>query len=137
MLASSAWAVQIFDVAFSRRISLRVCRPAVPAASGCRPTPDDAAGRLPDEGVARGEKRRVGPAVAERHAEALRVADDHIGARLARWRDERERQQISPDADQDPRPVCARDQAAQISDLPAIVRELHVHPIDIGPELPA
>ena len=35
------------------------------------------------------------PAVAERHAEALRVADDRVGAHLARRRDERQRQQIA------------------------------------------
>ena len=46
--------------------------------------PDDAARRLPDVGLARGEECRVRTAAAEGHAEALGVADDRIGAELAR-----------------------------------------------------
>ena len=58
---------------------------------------DDAARHLADVGVARGEERRVRAAVAERHAEALRAADDDVGAHLAGRRDERAGQQIGRD----------------------------------------
>ena len=57
-------------------------------------------GRLAHEGFARREERRVRPAVAERHAEALRVADDDVGAHLAGRREQRQRQQVGRDRDQ-------------------------------------
>ena len=40
------------------------------------------------------------PAEAERHAEALRVADDDVGAHLARRRQQRQRQQVGGDGDE-------------------------------------
>jgi hypothetical protein len=67
MIASKACAVQIFDVAFSRRICCsRVCR-----------------------------ARRN--AEAHRHAKALRVPDRHVGAPFARGAEGRQREQIGGD----------------------------------------
>ena len=46
---------------------------------------DEPAGRLPHVPLERREKRGVRTAVSQRHAEALRVAEDDVGAHLA-WR---------------------------------------------------
>ena len=45
---------------------------------------DEAARRVPDELLPGREERGVRTAEPERHAEALRVADDDVGAELAR-----------------------------------------------------
>ena len=76
--ASSTCAVQMFDVAFSRRMCCsRVCRArrwaGRPAASTDTPTRRPGIERR--RSVAGGEEAGVGAAVAERHAEALRRAD--------------------------------------------------------------
>ena len=85
---------------------------------------DDAAWRLPHVGLARGEERRVRTAAAERHAEALRVADDGIGADLARRRDQREREKIGGDGDERARGVRALDRRTKIGHRAALVRIL-------------
>ncbi len=103
MFASSACAVQMLLVAFSRRM----CCSRVPSASRKRGLAarifghaDDAAGHLAFECVARGEERRVRSAVAERHAETLRAADGDVRAEFAGRLEQRERQQIRRDRDQ-------------------------------------
>ena len=89
MLASSTWAVQMFDVAFSRRMCCsRVCsarrsagRPAVSVL-----TPTSRPGRARARRLVGGDERRVRAAEAHRHAEALRRPDGDVGAELARRR---------------------------------------------------
>ena len=128
MLASSACAVQMFDVAFSRRMCCsRVCSAIRYARVAVRVDrhADDAARRLPHVLLARREERRVRAAVAERHAEALRVADDDVGAHLAGRREQRQAQQIGADRDQHAGRVRARDEVAQIVHAPGFVRRLH------------
>ena len=61
---------------------------------------DDPPRRLAHVRLARREERGVRPAVAERHAEALRVADDRVGAHLAGRRQQRQRQQVGGDRDE-------------------------------------
>ena len=101
--ASSTCAVQMLLVAFSRRMCCsRVCsasRYAVrPSASTDTPTSRPGSVRLYSSRVARNAGVRA--AEAERHAEALRRADDDVGAHLARRREQREREQVGGDRDQ-------------------------------------
>ena len=56
------------------------------AAAAVHGDADDPPGCLPLEFLAGGEEGRVGSAVAHGYAEALRVADDDIGAQLSRRR---------------------------------------------------
>jgi hypothetical protein len=65
------------------------------AAVGVARDADDAPRELPLELVARGEEGRVRAAVAERHAEPLRVAHRDVRAPVARWREEREAEQVA------------------------------------------
>ena len=55
---------------------------------------DHAAGHFADERRAAGEEGGVRSAVAERDAEALRRADGHVDAELARRLQQRQRQQV-------------------------------------------
>ena len=68
--------------------------------------------------VARGEERRVRPAVPERNAEPLRIADDNVGAHLARRREQRQREQVGRYGDQHPRRAPAMI-GAKVLDLAA------------------
>ncbi len=77
---------------------------------------DDAAGRLAHVLLERGEERGVRTAVAQRHAEALRVAEDDVGAHLSRRREQRQAEQIGADGDQHAGRLRARDEVAQIVD---------------------
>ena len=61
---------------------------------------DDAARRLAHVLLERREERGVRTAVAERHAEALRVAEDDVGAHLAGRRQQRQAEQIGADGDE-------------------------------------
>ena len=58
---------------------------------------DQAAGQRALELVAAGEVGGVRAAVAHRHAEALRVADDDVGAELAGRHQQRQREQVGGD----------------------------------------
>ena len=103
MLASSACAVQMLLVAFSRRMCCsRVCERQAQRRLAARILghADEAAGHLAFEFVARGEKRRVRAAVAQRHAKALRAADGDVRAKFAGRLEQRQRQQIGGDGDQ-------------------------------------
>ena len=87
MLASSTWAVQMFEVAFSRRMCCsRVCRArrsaGRPSVSVLTPTrrPGSARAAL----LVGGDERGVRAAEAHRHAEALRRTDGDVGAELHR-----------------------------------------------------
>ena len=64
---------------------------------------DEAAGHRALEVVARREVARVRAAIADRHAEALRRADDDVGAPFARRRQQREREEVGGDDDM---PAC-------------------------------
>ncbi len=84
---------------------------------------DDASGHLPHESLACRKERGMRPAVAERHAKPLGIAHDDVGARLAGWRDHRERQQVRADGHERARlvrpwPRRARDPRAR-RDRPA------------------
>ena len=87
MTASSTCAVQMFEVAFSRRMCCsRVCRrePVGGVAGGVLRDADEAAGQLALETRAHGHVAGVRTAEAHRNAEALRGADRDIRAELAR-----------------------------------------------------
>ncbi len=112
MFASSAWAVQIFDVA--------VCLPAV----GVDRDTDDAAGHLAHERLARGEERRMRSPVTERDAEPLRVAVHHVGAHLSRRREERQREQVGADRDEHAGVVRAPDERREVLHEAVLVRIL-------------
>ena len=95
--ASSTCAVQMLDVAFSRRMCCsRVCNASriagCPAASSDTPTSRPGMCRLNASRVAKNAGVRA--AEAHRHAEALRRTDHHVGAHLARRRQQRQRQRI-------------------------------------------
>ena len=101
--ASSTCAVQMFDVAFSRRMCCsRVCSASRYAGSPLRVDgdADEAAGQRALELVARREEAGVRAAVAHRHAEALRRADHRVGAPFARRREQRQREQVGGDDDE-------------------------------------
>ena len=85
---------------------------------------DDPAGRLTDVGVTRRQERRVGTAAAERHAEALRVADDGVGAQLARRRQQGQRQQVRRDNHEHACGMRLLDDGPEIGDGAALVRVL-------------
>ena len=95
---------------------------------------DETAGHLANVGVARGEEGRVRAAVAERHAEALRAADDDVGAHLARRRHQRARQEIGGDDRERLRLVDAGDDRRKIADQAVGVRRLHEHAEDLRSE---
>ncbi len=80
--------------------------------------------RVPHELLARREEGGVRPAEPERHAEALRVADDDVGAELAGRRQQREREQIGGGRDQHLRGVGAGDDRSDVDDGAVIVRVL-------------
>ena len=86
---------------------------------------DDATRRLPDVLLERREKRGMRTAISHRHTKALRIAKSDIGAKLARWRQQRQAQQIGPDGNENTRRLGPRDEVAQIVDRPAFVRRLH------------
>ena len=94
------------------------------AAAGVDGYADDAPRRLADEGLARREERGVRPAVAERYAEALRVADDGVGAHLSRRRQQRQRHQVAGDGDEQSRGVRLLDDRREVAYFAVIVRIL-------------
>ena len=61
---------------------------------------DEPAGQRALERVARRHERRVRAAEAHRHAEALRRADDDVGAPFAGRREQRQREQVGRDDDE-------------------------------------
>ena len=94
---------------------------------------DEAAGQRAPVLVAHREVRGVRSAEAERHPEALRRADDHVGAHLARRRHEREREQVGRDAHQRAVRVRALDRGREVAQPTAAPRVLHEHaetPVD-------
>src|SRR6266511_1486584 len=118
MFASSACAVQMFEVAFSRLMCCsRVCSDMRYA--------DDAARQVPDVLVFHRKEGCVRSAETKRHTEALRIAEYHVSAHFTRRREERERQQICRDGHQHTGLVGARDEAAQIGDSAALIGKLH------------
>ena len=92
---------------------------------------DDAARHLPHVCVPGREKRGVRPAVAQRHAEALRVADDDVGAEFAGRRQQRQGQQIGGHRHQHAGLVGPRDETGQLVDPAALVRILDQQPEDV------
>ena len=100
MTASSTCAVQMFDVAFSRRMCCsRVCSASRYAGVAVRVDghADEPPRQRALECVARGEEAGVRTAVAHRHAEALRRTDHGVGAPLARRRQQRQREEVGRD----------------------------------------
>jgi hypothetical protein len=83
--ASSTCAVQMLDVAFSRRMCCsRVCSASgTQAARGVDADADEPSRQRALERVARRHERGVRAAEAHRDAEALRRADDDVGAPFA------------------------------------------------------
>ena len=61
---------------------------------------DDATGQVSHVILFRGKKRGVRSAEPDGHSEALRVAEDDVGAHFAGRRDQRERQQIRRHGDE-------------------------------------
>ena len=59
--------------------------------------------------------------VAHRDAEPLRVADDDVGAHLAGWRDQRQREQVGTDRHQHTRRVRALDDRSQVVDTAIVI----------------
>ena len=82
MTASRLWAVQMLEVALSRRMCCSrveghaVSHVAHPIYRGA----DDATGNIALEIKTRGEEGGVRTTVAHRNAETLAVADDHVRA---------------------------------------------------------
>ena len=73
---------------------------------------------------ARGEECRMGAAVPQRHAESLRVSEHHIRPHLARRREDREREKIGADCNENTglvRPLDERPQVLHGSDLVRIL----------------
>ena len=87
MIASKACAVQIFDVAFSRRICCsRVCNARRKAGLPCRSIdwPTSRPGMRSFVSVLGRHETRVRSAKAKRNAKSLRIADRDIGTQFAR-----------------------------------------------------
>ena len=85
MLASSTWAVQMLELAFSRRMCCsRVCmamrRALLPR--GILGDADDATRHGALVGVAGGEEGGVGATVTHGHTEALGTAEHHVGTQF-------------------------------------------------------
>ena len=78
-------------------------------------------------GAAGREERGVRPAVARRDAEALRAADHHVGPRLPRRRQQRERQQVRRHDDLRARGVRPRRDRGQVVEAARGVGRLHQH----------
>jgi hypothetical protein len=77
--------------------------------------------------LARGEERSVRTAVAERYAEALRVAEHHVGTGLSRRREQREGEQVGGHRHQHLRGMRGADEASQVGDRAALVGILQQH----------
>ena len=107
MLASSTCAVQMLDVAFSRRMCCsRVCsarRSAGPPV-GVGADADEAARHERGRALVGGDERGVRTAEPHRHAEALGRTDGDVGAELAGRDGQHARQQVGGD-DGDPAEV--------------------------------
>ena len=106
MLASSTWAVQMLEVAFSRRMCCsRVCSArrsaGRPSVSVLTPTSRPGSERVSASLVAM--NAAWGPPNAHRHPEALGRADDDVGAELTRGSGEHAGEQVGRR-----RPRCAR-----------------------------
>ena len=89
---------------------------------------DDPARRLTNVRVTRRKKGGVRTAGAERNAEALRIADHCVRAHLAGRCQEREREQIRSDDDEDAGRVRALDDRPEVRDAAAFVRVLQKQP---------
>ena len=77
--------------------------------------------------AAGGEERGVRPAVAERHAEALRVADHHVGVHLAGRGQQRQGEQVGGDHDQCAGRVRPGGHRRQVVQAAGDVRRLRQH----------
>ena len=84
--------------------------------------------------IAAGHEGRMRAAVAERHAEALRVADDDVGAPFARRRDQGQRQQVGRHRDERAARVGGIGQRLVIVDLAEGIGILqqHAEAVDAG-----
>ena len=76
-------------------------------------------------------------AISERDAETLGVADDHVGAKLARGPDEGEGEKIRGDDDHRLLPVCLLDESGVIADGTVGVGVLQQEAERVGRELRA
>ena len=139
MLASSACAVQMLDVAFSRRMCCsRVCSAMryarLPCASTDTPMMRPGACRTCFSRVAK--NAACGPPYPIGTPNRCELPNDDVGAHLARRRQQREAEQIGADGDQRrPRACASRDEPAQVVHAPGLVRRLHQraeHPIVEG-----
>ncbi len=78
---------------------------------------DDASRHGAPELVTRREESRVWPAVAHRHAETLRRTNGDIGTKLARRRQDSERQEVGRHHDQGAGTVKPRDEGTEVAHL--------------------
>jgi hypothetical protein len=85
---------------------------------------DEAARHLALELVAAGQVGRVRTAGTHRHAETLRAADRDVGAELARWLEQRQRQQVGGDDERRLLRVRLLDKRRQVVDQPGRRRVL-------------
>jgi hypothetical protein len=135
MIASSTCAVQMLLVAFSRGCAARASG-APCAAPGCRwrrfETPMMRPGHLARVLGARGHEGRVRAAEAHRHAEALGVADGHVGPPLARRREQRQREQVGRHHHR-ARRRAPLDELAVVADAPSVVGYCSSTPRDGSP----
>ncbi len=96
---------------------------------------DDAARRRPHVPFGGGEEAGVRPAVPERHAEALRGADDHVGAHRTGRGEQDGGEQVDGHRDEDTLLVAALDERAVVVDQPARARLLEEHRVHVVIEL--
>ena len=130
MSASSTCAVQMLLVAFSRRMccSRGLQREAQRGRPGVVDRhADEAAGDVALVLLAGGEEPGVRAAVAQRHAEALRGADDDVGAPLPRRDEQHQREQIGGDRHERALRVQVRHQLAVVADRTVGARVLEQH----------
>src|SRR5208282_1116094 len=85
----------------------------------------DPAWHVAFEGIARGEEGRVRPAVAERYAEPLRAANSHVRAKLARWPEDGQAQQIRRHGHKRTLRMCLLDETGVVEHLAESGRILH------------
>jgi len=138
MTARRTCAVQMFDVALSRRM----CCSRVPRASRIAGfavdilgNTDEAAGHLALELVFRCKKAGVRSAKAHGYAEALGRADRDVGAKFAGRSQQGQCEQIRRDDGESASGVRRREESFEIMDRSAGVRVLYEHAETVCPDL--
>ena len=133
--ASSTWAVQMLEVALSRRMCCsRVCsaRRYAGRPSASTETPTRRPGRCRSRPGGDGHVAGVRAAVEHRDAEPLRRADDDVGAELAGRLEQGERQQVGRDDGERAALVGRLDDRPRVEDPAGGAGVLHEHAAEVA-----